>query len=67
VFARPEIGGAQGSLLVQAIAAFSTLFYSATMTWLILQVLDVFVGLRVSPDQEYEGLDVSQHGEQLAS
>ena len=66
VLARPEIGGAQGHLLVQAIAAFSTLIYSATMTWLILQVLDVFVGLRVSSDQEYEGLDVSQHGEQLA-
>jgi Amt family ammonium transporter len=67
VLARPSIGGASGDLLIQAVGAFATLAYSAVMTWLILRVLDVLVGLRVSADQEYEGLDVSLHGEQLAS
>jgi ammonium transporter, Amt family len=33
------------------------------MTWIILKVLDVTMGLRVNPEQELEGLDLSQHGE----
>jgi len=67
LLARPDIGGASGSVAVQAIGAVATLLYSVFATWLILQVLDWVLGLRVSPDQEYEGLDISQHGEQLAS
>jgi ammonium transporter, Amt family len=33
-------------------------------TLVILKVCDVLIGLRVSPEQEMEGLDVSQHGEE---
>jgi Amt family ammonium transporter len=33
------------------------------MTWIILWVVDHTVGLRVSPDDEGTGLDLSQHGE----
>ena len=33
-------------------------------TYLILKVLDIVMGLRVSPPAEIEGLDVSQHGEE---
>jgi Amt family ammonium transporter len=33
-------------------------------TLVILKVCDVLVGLRVSPEQEMEGLDLSQHGEE---
>ncbi len=65
VLARPAIGGVEGDVLVQAISAFGTLAYSGVMTWLILRILDWVVGLRVSTDQEFDGLDASQHGEQL--
>jgi len=39
--------------------------YSAIATFILLKVIDVIVGLRVSEDQEREGLDVVLHGEQL--
>ena len=32
-------------------------------TWIILKIIDVIMGLRVTQDEEQEGLDVSQHGE----
>jgi Amt family ammonium transporter len=32
---------------------------------LILKLLDVTVGLRVTADEEQEGLDISQHGESI--
>jgi len=37
--------------------------YSFTVTAIILKVLDVVMGLRVSDDEEQVGLDVTQHGE----
>jgi Amt family ammonium transporter len=37
---------------------------AAVGTLVILKVCDVLIGLRVSPEQEREGLDVSQHGEE---
>jgi ammonium transporter, Amt family len=33
-------------------------------TLIILKVVDVTIGLRVSEEQELEGLDLSQHGEE---
>ena len=33
-------------------------------TFIILKVLDAAMGLRVSQDDEVQGLDVSQHGEE---
>jgi ammonium transporter, Amt family len=33
-------------------------------TLVILKVVDVVVGLRVSDDHEVQGLDLSQHGEE---
>ncbi len=55
--------GNPSQLLYQAVAAGSTLLYAATMTWVILKVLDVLVGIRVEEQEEVVGLDVSQHGE----
>jgi len=37
---------------------------AAVGTLVILKVCDVLIGLRVSPEQEMEGLDLSQHGEE---
>ncbi len=33
------------------------------MTWLLLTLIDVTVGLRVTEEQESEGLDLALHGE----
>jgi ammonium transporter, Amt family len=65
VFSRKAISGADASLLTQTIGAFSTLGYSATMSFLILLPIKYTIGLRVEPEQEYTGLDLAQHGEQI--
>jgi len=52
-------------LTSQAIAVGATIAYSAVATFILLKVIDVVVGLRVSADEEREGLDVVLHGEQL--
>jgi len=41
------------------------LIWSAGMTLVLLKVVGGFVPLRVSRDQELEGLDLTQHGEAL--
>jgi Amt family ammonium transporter len=48
---------------VQAIAVVASVTYSAVMTFVILKLIDVFVGLRVPEDEEVLGLDASQHRE----
>jgi len=40
-----------------------TIVYCAVATYIILKVLDALMGLRVSEEQETEGLDLSQHDE----
>jgi Amt family ammonium transporter len=51
-------------LLVQAIACAVTGTYAAVLTFGILKLLDVTMGLRASQQDEREGLDVTQHGEE---
>jgi len=65
VFSSEAICGAKASVIVQTIGALATLLYSGSMTLAILLLTDWTVGLRVSPDEEHAGLDLSQHGEQL--
>jgi Amt family ammonium transporter len=57
VFGNPE------QLGIQAIAVLASVTYSAVMTFVILKLIDVFVGLRVPEDEEVLGLDASQHRE----
>jgi Amt family ammonium transporter len=52
-------------LQTQVIGAVITIVWCAIATWIVLKVVDVLVGLRVSPDAERMGLDVTQHGEAL--
>ena len=52
-------------LISQVYAVAATVAYSAIATFILLKVVDVVVGLRVSEDEEREGLDVVLHGEQL--
>ena len=58
------VGGA--SLLgVQAVAVGATVLYCGGVSWVLLKLTDLMVGLRVSRDQEREGLDIVLHGEQI--
>jgi Amt family ammonium transporter len=54
-----------GSLLTaQIVAALITWGLAIVATFIILKVLDATMGLRVSPAEETQGLDLSQHGEE---
>ena len=44
-----------------------TFVYCAIVTFIILKVVDVTVGLRVKRDVEVEGLDINLHGETVHS
>ena len=50
---------------VQVIAVVATCVFSGVMTFILLKVVDVMVGLRVSEEEEREGLDVVLHGERI--
>jgi len=57
--------GGLAQLKIQAIAVAATLTYTAIATLIILMIVSVVFGLRVSQEEEREGLDVVLHGEQL--
>ncbi|WP_428353541.1 ammonium transporter [Methyloprofundus sp.] len=48
---------------VQAVAVLATVIWSVACTYVILKVLDSLMGLRVSEDDEVEGLDIVLHEE----
>ena len=48
---------------IQAVGALATLAYTAVLTWVILKIVDMVTGIRVSEDEETEGLDLTQHEE----
>ena len=48
---------------VQFIGAATTVVYAAVASYIILKLVDVLVGLRVTADQETEGLDIALHEE----
>jgi len=53
-------------LWIQAKSVLATMAYSAVATFILLKIVDAMVGLRVSEEEEREGLDVTQHGERVA-
>lgn len=71
VFVDARVGGigfAEGMSMgkqvgVQALGLLAAAAWCALITFVILKVLHVTLGLRVSEDQEREGLDLAQHGE----
>jgi Amt family ammonium transporter len=72
VFATSAIGGTAGLLennpqqvLIQLYGIATTLVWSGGVTYVLLKLVSAFVPLRVSMQQELEGLDISQHGEAL--
>jgi Amt family ammonium transporter len=54
----------QPGILTQTVAALITWGVAAIGTFVLLKVLDVAMGLRVSQREEIQGLDLSQHGEE---
>ena len=52
-------------LWVQIEGVLATIIYSGVATFILLKIVDVVIGLRVSEEEEREGLDVSQHGERV--
>ena len=65
VFASKEIAGVEGSVITQLWGVGTTLIYGGIMSFIILKLIDLTIGLRVSEDQEREGLDISLHGESI--
>ena len=68
VFAVKEIGGTDGSmaqLMTQLLGVSVTVIYGGIVTYIILKVVDMVIGLRVPEEEEREGLDVALHGERI--
>ena len=70
VFAVKAIGGTSGALegnigqiWIQLEGVAYTFIYCGVVTFIILKVVDMVVGLRVSKEVEVEGLDINLHGE----
>jgi ammonium transporter, Amt family len=56
--------GIASQLGVQAIGVVATGLYTACVTWLLAKLIGMILGgLRVTPDEEAQGLDISQHEE----
>ncbi|MEN6078665.1 MULTISPECIES: ammonium transporter [Chromobacteriaceae] len=65
VFAVKDIGGADGSLATQALGVGVTIAYCGIVTFILLKLVDIVLGLRVAEDEEREGLDLVLHGERV--
>lgn len=70
LFAAAAVAGFSGlfegnvhQFLVNAVGAFAAVIYAFVMTYVIAAIVDRFMGLRVTPDEEYVGLDICQYGE----
>ncbi len=72
VFCAPALGGAGfggdiqsigAQLGVQIIGIVTTVIYTGVMSFIILKIIDAIMGLRVSAEQETEGLDLALHDE----
>ena len=51
------------AVLAQIKAVLLTIVWSGVGSFVLYKIVDVIVGLRVSPDREREGLDLAEHGE----
>jgi Amt family ammonium transporter len=70
VFTAPSLGGGGdddfsigGQVLIQLEAVVITILVSAVVAFIALKISDLLVGMRVTEEEEREGLDVSSHGE----
>ncbi|HSV34603.1 MAG TPA: ammonium transporter, partial [Ramlibacter sp.] len=79
VFAAPSLGGTGvydyvankvnpdysigGQVWIQFQAVLTTVVWSAVVAFIAYKIVDLVIGLRVSEEEEREGLDISSHGE----
>jgi ammonium transporter, Amt family len=70
VFTAPSLGGTGAAdfsiahqVVVQAEGVLITVVWSGVVAFIAYKVVDMLIGLRVSEDEEREGLDVASHGE----
>ena len=69
VFAAPVLGGfgtvedIGAQVWIQIVGVLVTVVYTGIVTYIILKVLDLVMGLRVSEESETVGLDLSEHNE----
>ena len=70
--AAAAIGGYSGLIegnvdqfISNAIGALAALVYALVMTLVLAYIINRTIGLRVSEEEEYVGLDISQHGERV--
>jgi len=59
-----DLAGGTKLMIGQVVAVLVTVVFSLIGTFIILKVLDLAMGLRVSQEEETRGLDLSQHGEE---
>lgn len=62
-FASENITSIGEQFVVQAIGVVATFVYTAIVTFILLKIVDMITGLRVSSDQETQGLDITDHEE----
>ena len=58
-----NLGSVGSQIQVQVIGVTATVLYCAVVTFAILKLVDILLGLRVTEDEETEGLDLNQHNE----
>jgi Amt family ammonium transporter len=59
------IDGNPGQIVTQLEGLIVAGLYCAVVTFILLKVIDALMGLRVSAEEEREGLDLTQHGERI--
>jgi len=72
IFAAAAINGYSGLIegnvhqfIANAVGALAAIIYAFVVTYVLATVIDKTLGLRVSEEEEYVGLDLSQHGERV--
>ena len=70
IFATEAVGGYTGLLygnttqfIAQLVGAGSAMLYAFVLTFVLVKLVELTVGLRVTEEEEYVGLDLAQHGE----
>ena len=69
VFAAKAVGGVEGGfdqVKLQLLGVGVTVLYTTVVTYIILKVVNLITPLRASDAHERDGLDLSQHGEQIS-
>ena len=72
ILASPSFGGTGlggdnasigAQLAVQALSVGFTLVYTGVLSYILLKIIDMVIGLRVADEAETQGLDLAEHGE----